>query len=223
MFTISGASVCPSLWAFRLLNHLLSFSCSFYLASIPGDMPLTWITFESVWCNMKLLLSPSLTVMERNDDLLGSINREERAEDSAVRGFWLRCSYWLLFASVRRPETSRALEEKSKLGGGEEKCGPRPQLLLLRGLTLYHLPRHYIHSRAFSAVWAWAFKGYSKSPAISFFPIEQSMFFLSVLLCLFLYCFKNTILVPYPGAYWWRTGGSWVELQSSWKTWMQSH
>lgn len=117
MFTISEASVCQSPWAFRWLNHLLSFSCSFYLASVPWDTPLTWITFGSVWCNMNPLLSPSLTVVKRNNDLLGSVQREELAKDStAVRGFSLRCSHWLLFASVRRAEVSRALRRTGNQG-----------------------------------------------------------------------------------------------------------
>lgn len=149
MFTIRGASVCWGLWAFQLLNHPLSFSCSLYLASVPWDMPLTWITFESVWCNMNPSLSTSVTAMERNDDLLGNIGLEEIAEDPTDGGSGLLTGVLPLTFSLPlwgRPEVGIALEEKRK-AGGKETCRPWPQLLLRRDLALYHFPEAIYRAR----------------------------------------------------------------------------
>lgn len=189
MFTISGASVCRSPWACRWLNHLLSFSCSFYLASVPRDTPLTWITFGSVWCNMNPLLSPSLTVVKRNNDLLGSVHREELAKDStAVRGFSLRCSHWLLFASVRRPEVSRALRRTGNQGRRRNVTPDHSCCFLEAWLSTTYpdVPRA-------GTFWPCEHEHLDAIPNPQPFPsFLRALLF--VLLCVFLSCFKKTIL-----------------------------
>lgn len=133
MFTINCAYVRRGLWDFILLNHFLSFSCSFYLASIPRDMPLTWIIFESIWCNMNSLLSQSLIAMERNDDLLRNTHHarlNNPGQDSTVRDFWLGFTHRLNHhPQSRRWKVSAASGGKKEKRGtrGRKKCWPKPQ------------------------------------------------------------------------------------------------